>query len=59
MNLESLGPALSGIPALIQRKWESWRGKQRLEQSTLVNFAELLRACVAFAEPVLSGGVAH
>lgn len=57
--LEPLGPLLSEMPALAQRKWEVWRRKQRLEESTPVSFADLLEACLTFAEPVLANSVAH
>lgn len=45
------------MPALAQRKWEVWRKKQRLEQSTPVSFDELLGTCLDFAEPVLATNV--
>ncbi len=57
--IEPLGPLIAGMPALAQRKWETWRRKQRLEQSTPESFAELLQACLVFAEPVLTKKVAH
>lgn len=55
VELEPLCPLLSQMPALAQRKWEIWRKKQRLEQSTPVIFADLLATCLAFVEPVLAG----
>lgn len=54
VSIEPLGPLIAGMPTLAQRKWETWRKKQRLEQSTPVSFAELLHACSVFAEPVLT-----
>lgn len=54
---EPLGPLLSQMPVLAQRKWEVWRRKQRLEQSTPMSFADLLGTCLAFAEPVLANNV--
>lgn len=57
VDIEPLGPLISGMPTLAQRKWETWRKKQRLEQSTPVSFAELVEACVVFAEPVLTRDV--
>lgn len=57
VELESLGPLLMEMPALAQRKWEVWRKKQRLEQSTPVSFADLLGTCLTFAEPVLARSV--
>ena len=56
--LEPLGPLLSEMPVLAQRKWEVWRRKQRLEESTPVNFADLLKICLTFLEPVLANSVA-
>lgn len=57
VELEPLGPLLTQMPALAQRKWEVWRKKQRLEQSTPVSFADLLATCLGFAEPVLARNV--
>ncbi|MBX3311079.1 MAG: nucleotidyl transferase AbiEii/AbiGii toxin family protein [Cryobacterium sp.] len=57
VELEPLGPLLTEMPALAQRRWEVWRKKQRLEQSTPVSFADLLRTCLDFAEPVLARSV--
>jgi hypothetical protein len=57
--IEPLGPLIAGMPALAQRKWETWRKKQRLEQSTPESFAELLQACLVFTEPALTKNVAH
>lgn len=59
VEIESLGAALSQMPALAQRKWEVWRKKQRLVQSTPADFADLLERCIAFADPVLTNGVTH
>ncbi|MFT3798724.1 nucleotidyl transferase AbiEii/AbiGii toxin family protein [Microbacterium sp.] len=55
VELEPLGPLLSHMRALAQRKWEVWRRKQRLDQSTPVSFADLLATCLTFVEPVLAG----
>ncbi len=57
VEIEPLGPLLAQMPAFAQRKWEVWRRKQRLEQSTSVGFADLLETCLAFAEPVLARAV--
>jgi hypothetical protein len=59
VDVEPLGPLVSGMPTLAQRKWQTWRKKQRLEHSTPVSFAELLEACLAFAEPVLTDSVSQ
>lgn len=56
--LEPLGPLLSAMPALAQRKWEVWRRKQRLVTLTPVSFADLLETCITFSEPVLANSVA-
>ncbi|MGB4777533.1 MAG: nucleotidyl transferase AbiEii/AbiGii toxin family protein [Microbacterium sp.] len=55
--IEPFEPLLAGMPAIAQRKWEVWRKKQRLEQSTPANLSELLRTCTNFVEPVLVGRV--
>lgn len=57
VELEPLGPLLSHMPALAQRKWEAWRRKQRLEQSIPVSFADLLGTCLDFVEPILARSV--
>lgn len=54
VDVEPLRPLIAEMPALAQRRWETWRKKQRLEQSTPVSFAELLQTCLVFAEPVLT-----
>lgn len=59
VDIEPLGPLISGMPTLAQRKWETWRKKQRLEHSTPESFADLIQACVLLAEPVLTNSVAH
>jgi len=59
VEVERLGPLIAGMPALAQRKWEIWRKRQRLEQSTPVSLAELLQTCLVFAEPALSNSVTH
>ncbi|MEO7016080.1 MAG: nucleotidyl transferase AbiEii/AbiGii toxin family protein [Leifsonia sp.] len=58
VDIEPLGPLIAEMPALAQRKWETWRKKQRLERSTPESFAELLQACLVFAEPALTNNVA-
>ena len=55
VELEPLGPLLSRMPELAQRKWEVWRRNQRLDQSTPASFADLLATCLAFAERALEG----
>lgn len=55
VEIEPLGPLIANMPDLAQRKWEVWRRKQRLEETTPISLGELLGACLAFAEPILSG----
>lgn len=55
VDIEPLRPLIADMPVLAQRKWETWRKKQRLEQSTPESFAELLDTCFTFTEPILSG----
>jgi hypothetical protein len=55
VDIEPLRPLIADMPVLAQRKWETWRKKQRLEKSTPESFAELLDTCFTFTEPILSG----
>ena len=59
VDIEPLGTLIAEMPTLAQRKWETWRKKQRLEKSTPESFAGLLQACVVFAEPALTNNVAN
>lgn len=59
VDIEPIGPLIAWMPALAQRKWETWRKKQRLERSTPERFVELLQPCILFAEPALTNNVAH
>lgn len=59
VDIEPLGTLIAEMPTLAQRKWETWRKKQRLEQSTPESFAELLQACLVFVEPALTTNVAN
>ena len=54
VKLESLTQRLGHMPEFAQAKWVTWRRKQRLTETTPVAFAELLDACVAFADPILT-----
>ncbi|WP_245631587.1 nucleotidyl transferase AbiEii/AbiGii toxin family protein [Curtobacterium ammoniigenes] len=58
VTLEPLAPLLEGMPSVAQRKWATWRRKQRLTESTPAQFEELLVECIAFADPVLAGATA-
>lgn len=55
VTVEPLEPLIGNMPEAAQRKWEIWRRKQRLEGNTPVSFAELLAACISFADPILTG----
>lgn len=59
VDIEPLGSLIAGMSAVAQRKWETWCKKQRLEQSTPETFAELLQACLLFAEPALTNSVGY
>lgn len=59
VEVEPLGPLLTGMPVPAQRKWETWRKKQRLEGTTPASFGELVQTCLDFAEPVLRNIVTH
>lgn len=55
VEVEPLGPLIAEMSPLSQRKWETWRKKQRLERATPVSFSDLLETCLAFSEPILGG----
>ena len=57
VEVEPLGPLIAEMPTLAQRKWETWRKKLRLEETTPARFGDLIAACLAFSEPVLDGSV--
>ena len=59
VDIEPLGTLIAEMPTLAQRKWKTWRKKQRLEKSTPESFAELIQACVVFAEPALINNAAN
>lgn len=46
------------MPTLAQRKWATWRGKQRLDATTPERLEDVLSECVAFADPVLDASAA-
>lgn len=58
IDLGALGPIIADMPRLAQSKWGAWRKKQRLENTTPEDFADLLQTCLAFTEPVLTGRAA-
>jgi hypothetical protein len=59
VDLEPLGPLLSQMPRRAQRKWEVWRRRQRLEQSTPQNLVDLLETCLGFIETALAGSATN
>ena len=52
-QLDSMRPLLETMPDLAERRWQTWRRKQRLEATSPEHFADLLAECLAYAEPVL------
>lgn len=55
VQLQPLTPLLDTLPDTAQRKWDTWRRKQRLEATTPEHFGDLLSSVLAFTEPVLEG----
>ncbi|MCL1841318.1 MAG: nucleotidyl transferase AbiEii/AbiGii toxin family protein [Propionibacteriaceae bacterium] len=54
-SLVPLVDVLAGMATVAQPKWAAWRRKQRLNDTTPERFQDLVDACVAFADPVLTG----
>ena len=54
-----LAEVLRGMSVIAQPKWTAWRRKQRLAESTPEQFQQVIDACIAFADPVLTGDAAH
>jgi hypothetical protein len=54
-RLASLSNTLDGYGAIGQQRWEAWRRKQRLEERLPGEFAEVVAAVVAFADPAITG----
>jgi hypothetical protein len=54
-RLASLSNTLDGYRAIGQQRWEAWRRKQRLEERLPGEFAEVVAAVVAFADPTITG----
>lgn len=52
-QLDSMRALLETMPDLAERRWQTWRRKQRLEATSPEHFADLLAECLAYAEPVL------
>ena len=57
-SLDSMRPLLETMPGLAERKWQTWRRRQRLEAASPEHFADLLAECLAYAEPVLDRSAA-
>lgn len=53
--LIALGEALEGYAPIAQARWQQWVRRQRLQDRLPLDFAEVLRAVIAFADPVLEG----
>jgi hypothetical protein len=57
VELRPLRHVLDGFGAIAQAKWAAWRRKQRLEDRVPEDFARVVDAFIAFADPVLGGEV--
>lgn len=53
-DLVPLAGVLDGYAATGQRRWAVWRRRQRLDDRLPVEFAEVLAAVMAFADPALA-----
>lgn len=53
-TLHPLAVVLTEMADSAQPKWQAWRRRQRLEQTTPELFQELLDRCVTFVDPVLT-----
>lgn len=56
-DLAPLASILTGYAELAQPRWAAWRRKQQLEQRLPTQFADVLDAVIAFADPALAGRV--
>lgn len=54
-TLETLIPALDGMPAIAQTKWSVWRARQEHRDSIPELFADALIQVAAFFDPVVDG----
>jgi len=59
VTAKPLAEVLKGMDAIAQPRWAAWRRKQRLTETTPAQFQQVIDACIAFADPVLTGEVAH
>lgn len=53
VTLSPLATALAGFPRLAQSRWAAWRRRQLLDGMLPEDFAEVLNAVTAFADPCL------
>ncbi|RIQ13246.1 nucleotidyl transferase AbiEii/AbiGii toxin family protein [Jiangella rhizosphaerae] len=58
VELEGLDGVLAGYGEVGQRGWLAWRARVALTDVLPESFADVVAAVVAFADPVLDGGVA-
>lgn len=58
VEIQPLEELLTAMPDLAQRKWSTWRRKQRID-SAPEDFSQLLALCTAFADPVLTHTAQH
>jgi hypothetical protein len=56
-QLAPLAQVLAGYGAIGQRRWEAWRRKQHLDDRLPAQFAEVIDAVMAFADPAITGTV--
>lgn len=53
VTLSALAVSLDGYPAMVQARWAAWRRRQSLDELLPEDFAEVLDAVAAFADPCL------
>ncbi|MFD2079237.1 Nucleotidyl transferase AbiEii toxin, Type IV TA system [Actinopolymorpha cephalotaxi] len=59
VELLPLTDVLDGYASSAQARWFAWRRKQSLEERLPSSFMELLGTVIAFADPALTGTIAH
>jgi hypothetical protein len=57
VRVEPLAELLADYPTLVQRKWAAWVRKQQLDDRLPEDFADVLAAVTAFADPALMDSV--
>lgn len=55
IRLRPLAQLLDTMPALVASRWGTWRRRQHLETTAPADFAEVLRRCSDYADPVIAG----